>query len=221
MNGVGIKDFPNKTVFSGNKIPTFVGHEGTKRDEKRNFIMKKQSPQVFCVDENSFTGSGYTYIVDDGNTIQGYVTYNTINQKEKRCQDCTIYRTREVGDKVQDEWQRMVPCWTRTASSDDMLKYINSYIDIGGDDCGVAETIMALKNREKTDVNGAETYLKKCERYFAFLDKDRRSQQVFQTYRILAEGQQGVDFTSNTLNTKPTMVSLQDIGSINCGVSCC
>ena len=73
---------------------------------------------------------------------------------------------------------------------------------------------MALKNRSAEEPN-VENYLKKCQRWLAFSDKDRRAQQVYETYKMLAEPQNEL----NANNQRTTMIELNGIHSINtpCG----
>ena len=210
INGVGIKDFPDKTVFAKNKIPTFVGHEGTKRDTNNGYQRKQQSPQVFCIDESSFAPGGYTYIVTDDNVIQGYVTKTGQNDEEQKKQDCTAGQHREVGNAIAEEQQGMVTRWTQ----DGPFNNISSYIDNNGNSSATADAIMALKNRSAEEPN-VENYLKKCQRWLAFSDKDRRAQQVYETYKMLAEPQNEL----NANNQRTTMIELNGIHSINtpCG----
>ena len=105
--GVNVKDFPDKTVFAGNKIPTFVGHEGTKR-KKDDFVdLKPQSSLVFCIDESGFAQGGYTYVLGDDNTLYGYVVRKGQNAKEMVGKDSETYKTRQVGDLVPDEKRNM------------------------------------------------------------------------------------------------------------------
>ena len=210
INGVGIKDFPDKTVFAKNKIPTFVGHEGTKRDTNNGYQRKQQSPQVFCIDESSFAPGGYTYIVTDDNVIQGYVTKTGQNDEEQKKQDCTAGQHREVGNAIAEEQQGMVTRWTQ----DGPFNNISSYIDNNGNSSATANAIMALKNRSAEEPN-VENYLKKCQRWLAFSDKDRRAQQVYETYKMLAEPQNEL----NANNQRTTMIELNGIHSINtpCG----
>ena len=210
INGVGIKDFPDKTVFAKNKIPTFVGHEGTKRDTNNGYQRKQQSPQVFCIDESSFAPGGYTYIVTDDNVIQGYVTKTEQNDEEQKKQDCTADQYCKVGNAIGEEQQEMVTCWTQ----DGPFNNISSYIDNNGNSSATANAIMALKNRSAEEPN-VENYLKKCQRWLAFSDKDRRAQQVYETYKMLAEPQNEL----NANNQRTTMIELNGIHSINtpCG----
>ena len=208
--GVGIKDFPDKNVFANNKIPTFVGHEGTKRDTNNGYQRKQQSPQVFCIDESSFAPGGYTYIVTDDNVIQGYVTKTGQNDEEQKKQDCTAGQHREVGNAIAEEQQGMVTRWTQ----DGPFNNISSYIDNNGNSSATANAIMALKNRSAEEPN-VENYLKKCQRWLAFSDKDRRAQQVYETYKMLTESQNEL----NANNQRTTMIELNGIHSINtpCG----
>lgn len=175
IDGVGIKDFPDKTAFANNKIPTFVGHEGTKHKTGDYVDLKPQSSLVFCIDESGFAQGGYTYVLDDDNTLYCYVVRKGQNMKEIVGEDNETYQTRQVGDLVQDERQKMAMYWTEKKLQSD----ISSYIDAGGDGTLTAGAIMELKNRSMELKNrsakklNAENYLKKCQRWLVFSEKDR------------------------------------------------
>ena len=205
--GVDIKDFPDKSVFANNKIPTFVGHEGTKR-KKDDFVgLKQQSPLAFCVDETNFTPSGYTHIVDDDNFIKGYMVYQGKNMRDWKMNDNDTYQKRKVGDLVQDEQQKMAIYWTDRA----LQSHISSYIDTGDNDKLVANAMNELHNRNSVRLND-ENYLK-YKRWLAFSGKDKRAQQVYQTYK------QTVDNPSVDGDNMPQLVDINSINSINtpCG----
>ena len=76
---------------------------------------------------------------------------------------------------------------------------------------------MELKKRSVEEPN-AENYLKKCQRWLAFSDKDRRAQQVYETYKMLAEPQNEINIGDQQKQNQ-TMIELNSIHYINtpCG----
>ena len=103
-------------------------------------------------------------------------------------------------------------------NSDNLKKIIEDYVNNNqgaSNQQAVANAIGSL-----IDGNGAD-FLEKYSRIFAFSSKDRKAQQVYQTYKMLAEQQNEIN-NGDQPKQNQTMIELNSIHSINtpCGCGC-
>ena len=101
---------------------------------------------------------------------------------------------------------------------EDLEKTVEDYVNGNTDTTEqqkVAEAISSLI------VKNNASSLEKYSRIFAFSQKDKRAQQVYQTYKMLTESQNEIN-TSNPPKPNQTMIELNSIHSINtpCGCGC-
>lgn len=201
--GINFKDIPDKRVFSENKIPTIVGHEGSKRCKneigKYTNTLKPQSEQVFCIDESNFAPSGYTHIIYDDNRIQGYAAYKGKNQYEID-QGVSIGTDRKQGEAIKDESQQMRDC---AVFDDNKAKQrINGYITTGKASNIVSAINFLHNNNSNFNFDGLHNLI-------SFSESAKRSEQIYRTF---------LEVNNNNLNKDRVkqLYNLNDIGIFNC-----
>ena len=95
---------------------------------------------------------------------------------------------------------------------------IDDYVNASADTSEPQDIVNTIRTVIK---EGQEKLLEKYSRTFAFSQKDKRAQQVYQTYKMLTESQNEIN-TDNQPTQNQTMIELNSIHSINtpCGCGC-
>ena len=222
--GIEKKKLPTKQCFSDNYVPTLVGHEGSMSPDG-------QTESVYCVDHTHELPGGVVFIVDENNYIKPYYTEKLLRdrqQEEKQVNNekkSSLWSKTKYGDALGDGKQLKILSNKELERGQKQVKInigaeekIENYVNGNTDTTEqqkVAEAISSLI------VKNNASSLEKYSRIFAFSQKDKRAQQVYQTYKMLTESQNEIN-TSNPPKPNQTMIELNSIHSINtpCGCGC-
>ena len=241
LNDYGIerKNLPAKQCFSNNRIPTLVGHEG-------RMVPYGQTESVYCVDHNHAFSGGLVFIVDENNCIKPYYTEKMLldmqekeKQENKKKQannekESSQWSEKKYGDVVGNGKQlkilsnKELECEPKkvkiNAGAEEGLlfdekpylqkieDYVNGNIDTI-DQQVVANAIGSLIDKDRAN------FLEKYSRIFAFSQKDKRAQQVYETYKDIEKNPNIIFNDDDTPNPPYKMYMLDNVHSINtpCG----
>ena len=238
--GLGKKGkLPNKKCFNQNFTPSIVGHEN-------GISMEEQTDKVFCVD-----AAIRVFVVDDKNVLKvHWIEKNEIdatqqlaihsiedNKKipevEHELYEQQLLQAKEhnvenelLSEKVDFNTANMNSQNIITISNPPIINndiinkigIIDDYVNASADTSEPQDIVNTIRTVIK---EGQEKLLEKYSRIFAFSQKDKRAQQVYQTYKMLTESQNEIN-TSNPPKPNQTMIELNSIHSINtpCGCGC-
>ena len=225
--GIEKKKLPTKQCFSDNYVPTLVGHEGGMSPDR-------QTESVYCVDHRHEYSGGLVFIVDENNYIKPYYTEKMLRYMQDKGKQKGEKKYGDVfgdGKRLKILSNKELECEpekvkTNISAEENLLfdekqylQAIENYVNAGaGERCenegDIANIIESLIDNNKSK------QLENYSRTFAFSQKDKRAQQVYQTYRRLVVGRQKI--YNDNIKNKPQMFNLSDVRSINtpCG-SCC
>ena len=189
-----------KSTFSDDgSFPTLFGHEG-------RWKPGDQTSNMYCVDDGYTDSCGVVCVVDRKNEIRPYYTAKSIKYSQEHNDDNPL----KLGYYDKEACKKLV---IYDCKPQDNISIINKYVESGQQP---SETIVNAIDAiiQSKDAQKIEGY----HRIFAFSQKDKRAQQVYQTYKMLTESQNEIN-TSNQPTQNQTMIELNSIHSINtpCG----
>ena len=195
-----------RDIFENNQIPTLFGHEG-------EWTPDAQTPNMYCVDTGHSDDLNVVCVVDSKNQIKPYYTYKCIKLKNKeRMEEQNQQNVVEL--KLGDyDGEKIITLAVYDCKHQDNISIIDKYVESGQQSFETVNAIDAIIRSK--DTQKIEDY----HRIFAFSQKDKRAQQVYETYKKFTDQGTQIIINDNQNKQQPKMVELKDIHSINtpCG----
>ena len=191
--------FLKRDIFENNKIPTLFGHEGKWKPDA-------QTLKMYCVDTDHGDNLNVVCVVDSNNNVKPYYTYKCIENKNR---DQNVGKLK-LGDY---DGEKIIKLAIYDCKHQDNISIIDKYVESGQQSFETVNAIDAIIRSK--DTQKIEDY----HRIFAFSQKDKRAQQVYETYKKFTDQGTQIIINDNQNKQSPKMVELKDIHSINtpCG----
>ena len=195
-----------RNIFENNNIPTLFGHEG-------EWDTDAQTSKMYCVDTGHKDNLNVVCVVDSENNIKPYYTYKCIklkNDQQREEQDSQNAVELKLGDY---DGEKIIKLAIYDCKHQGNISIIDKYVESGQQSFETVNAIDAIIRSK--DTQKIEDY----HRIFAFSQKDKRAQQVYETYKKFTDQGTQIIINDNQNKQSPKMVELKDIHSINtpCG----
>ena len=204
LNDINLRHL-KRNIFENNNIPTLFGHEG-------EWDTDAQTSKMYCVDTGHKDNLNVVCVVDRENKIKPYYTYKCIELKnaEQKKQNPQNAVELKLGDY---DGEKIIKLAIYDCKHQDNISIIDKYVESGQQSFETVNAIDAIIRSK--DTQKIEDY----HRIFAFSQKDKRAQQVYETYKKFTDQGTQIIINDNQNKQSPKMVELKDIHSINtpCG----
>ena len=204
LGAIGCYDLRHlkRNIFENNNIPTLFGHEGM-------WLSDAQTSKMYCVDTGHSDNLNVVCVVDSNNNITPYYTYKCIKLKNEEQKKQNQQNAVEL--KLGDYDGKKITLAIYDCKLQNNISIINNYVESG------QQPLETVVNAIDAIIKSNYT-LEDYHRHLAFSRKDRRAQQVYQTYKMLAEQQNEIN-TGDQQKQNQTMIELNSIHAINtpCG----